>query len=150
MITATFDLTGGWTFDGDASSEFGVRFVSGKAERLYPNGLAYGFTVKVGTKNTETYEWPPSNIVVRELSPNRLFHHRVDAKPDAKVTLKVWAKESGRKVEGEFKFTMPRPPQPYPSWTWDDGWHPPVPYPDDDLPYVWDETEQAWAPYEDD
>ena len=39
-----------------------------------------------------------------------------------------------------------RPPQPYPSWTWDDGWHPPVPYPDDDLFYEWDEQTQAWTP----
>ena len=38
-----------------------------------------------------------------------------------------------------------RPPQPYPSWTWDDGWHPPVPYPDDDQFYEWDEQSQTWT-----
>lgn len=39
-----------------------------------------------------------------------------------------------------------RPPQPYPSWTWDGtGWQPPVPYPDDDQFYTWDEDGQVWA-----
>lgn len=150
MITATYDLAGGWTFDGDPSTEFGIRFSHGDAERLYPTGLSFGYTVKVGTKNVDTAQWPPSNVTVRELTPNRIFHYRVDAKPDAKVTLKVWATESGNTGNGEFKFTVPRPAQPFPSWTWQDGgWNAPVPYPDGDVPHVWDEDAQGWAPYED-
>ena len=44
-----------------------------------------------------------------------------------------------------------RPPQPYPSWTWVDGsWTPPVPYPDDDGFYTWDEDEQAWIEFDED
>ena len=42
-------------------------------------------------------------------------------------------------VDGEL-----RPPQPYPSWTWNNGWQPPVPYPDDDGFYEWDEAAQEW------
>ena len=37
--------------------------------------------------------------------------------------------------------------QPYPSWTLDEStwdWIPPVPYPDDDQRYVWNEDEEAW------
>lgn len=37
-----------------------------------------------------------------------------------------------------------RPPAPYPSWTWDDGWHPPVPQPADGL-WTWDEDQQSWV-----
>jgi hypothetical protein len=36
-----------------------------------------------------------------------------------------------------------RPPKPYPSWLWDDGWQPPVPAPDGD--YMWDEGSQTWV-----
>ena len=37
-----------------------------------------------------------------------------------------------------------RPPAPYPSWTWDDGWHPPIPQPADGL-WTWDEDQQSWV-----
>lgn len=39
-----------------------------------------------------------------------------------------------------------RPPQPYPSWSWDGtGWQPPIPMPDDDGFYSWDENAQEWT-----
>ena len=39
------------------------------------------------------------------------------------------------------------PPQPYPSWTLDESWNwqPPIPYPDDDGMYAWDEDTQTWV-----
>lgn len=39
------------------------------------------------------------------------------------------------------------PQQPYPSWQYDDtakDWQPPVPYPQDGMDYIWDETNQQW------
>ncbi len=38
------------------------------------------------------------------------------------------------------------PPQPYPSWTLDEQchWQPPVPRPDDDGYYIWDEESRTW------
>ena len=41
------------------------------------------------------------------------------------------------------------PPRPYASWNMDDNtcdWQPPVAYPTDGQPYVWDETTQTWTP----
>ena len=37
-------------------------------------------------------------------------------------------------------------PQPYPSWALDEdtNWQPPVPYPDDEKYYTWDEKDQKW------
>ena len=37
-------------------------------------------------------------------------------------------------------------PQPYPSWSLDENydWQPPVPMPQDDIIYVWDETNLVW------
>ena len=40
------------------------------------------------------------------------------------------------------------PPRPYASWTLDEvtcQWQPPVAYPTDGQPYVWNETTQTWA-----
>ena len=38
------------------------------------------------------------------------------------------------------------PPQPYPSWSLDDdaNWQAPVPMPNDEFIYVWDEANQQW------
>ena len=39
------------------------------------------------------------------------------------------------------------PPQPFASWTLDDAtclWNPPVAYPQDGKPYVWDEATTSW------
>lgn len=39
------------------------------------------------------------------------------------------------------------PPQPYPSWLLNEDscqWEPPVPYPTDDNPHTWNETDQRW------
>jgi hypothetical protein len=42
--------------------------------------------------------------------------------------------------------TVPRPPRPYPSWTWDGSrWIAPVAYPEDGGLYQWDEAQQAWT-----
>ncbi len=40
------------------------------------------------------------------------------------------------------------PPQPYPSWTFNEDtcrWTPPQPYPDDDKNYRWDEATTSWV-----
>jgi hypothetical protein len=41
------------------------------------------------------------------------------------------------------------PPKPYPSWLLNEDtcqWEAPIPYPDDDLMYQWDEDELDWEP----
>jgi hypothetical protein len=40
------------------------------------------------------------------------------------------------------------PPQPYPSWKFDTDtclWNAPIPYPDDNKQYIWNESEQEWT-----
>ena len=150
MITATFDLTSGWTFDGDPALDFGIRFADGDADRIYPDALAFGWTVLVNGDEADSLSWPPSNVVIRELTPSRVFPYRLDAAPDDEVTLSVWAKNGGVTVKDETTFTVPRPPQPYPSWVWEEGyWQAPTPYPDDDACFTWDEDLKDWIACED-
>ena len=146
MIIATFDLTGGWTFNLNSEGNLGICFADGGADRIYPDALTFGYTVTVNGDETDSLTWPPSNIVIRELSPSRVFPYRLDAAPDDEVTLLVWATNAGVTFEGETTFTAPGPEQPYPSWTWSDGeWTAPVPYPDGDGWYEWDEEALDWV-----
>lgn len=49
----------------------------------------------------------------------------------------------GDKFKGKFRL-----PQPYPSWTFDEQswtWNAPVPYPQDNALYVWDEEQGSWV-----
>lgn len=145
MIVARFDLGDGWTFSGDASTTFAVCFADGDADRLYPNALQFGWTLIVNGEQTDDHEWPPANVVVREITPQRMFEFRTDAKADDEILLRVWASESGQRVEGETTFVVPRPEQPFASWTWQDGaWTPPQPYPSDGELYGWDEETASW------
>ena len=48
-------------------------------------------------------------------------------------------------VGGDWVAGVFYPPQPYPSWTRQDGkWVSPVPYPDSGDFYVWNESNQGW------
>jgi hypothetical protein len=48
-------------------------------------------------------------------------------------------------ITKEFNLTVPRPEQPFKSWTWEDGsWNPPVPYPKDGKYYIWNEDKLNW------
>jgi len=62
-----------------------------------------------------------------------------------------WVDVTGLNCGVGFTFdgTTLKPPQPYPSWVFDDeinGWNPPVPYPaDDGKMYQWDEQSLSWV-----
>jgi hypothetical protein len=145
MITATFDLSAGWTFDGEPGTNFGIRFTNGDKDRAYPDKLRFGYDVTVNGETVDTHVWPPENITIRQLTPTRVFPYRVTARPDDVIMLTVWATNAGATVTDETTWTIPRPAQPFPSWTWENGtWTPPAPYPDDDGEYTWDEETGAW------
>lgn len=146
MIIATFDLTTGWTFDGDPDTDFGISFSDRDAERITPTDLHFGYTLTVNGTETDTHTWPPDNMIIRELSRQRIFNYRTPAQPDDEITIDVWAENGGTRVENNTTWTVPRPEQPYPSWTWVDGrWQAPTPYPDSDGFYRWDENIGDWV-----
>lgn len=146
MIVACFDFSDGWTFSGEPSSAFAVCFADGDADRLYPDRLGFGWTLTVNGEETAQHEWPAANAVVREITRQRTFEFRIGAKADDEIVLALWASESGQRVEDETTFVVPRPAQPFPSWTWVDGsWTAPVAYPDGEGWYSWDEDAQAWV-----
>ena len=150
MILATYDLTGKtWTVTGDPEIDFDVAFTDGDADPIEPDRLRFGWTVTVNGEITDEAVFPTENVKYVSIRPTARFHARIDAAPDDQVTI-TFAASTGDddQVEDQIDFTIPRPPQPYPSWVWGDGyWQAPKPYPDDEAPYVWDEDEQDWIAY---
>lgn len=75
-----------------------------------------------------------------------LFVERQWMTADYAHRLFVRFKENEEVVESDFNFVPARPPQPYPSWVWEDGfWTPPVKKPING-PYEWNESTQTWTP----
>lgn len=62
-------------------------------------------------------------------------------------TLKVFVTNAGDTWEEDFDLILPRWPKPFESWIWNesnDCWMSPIPYPDNDKNYKWNEQEQRW------
>lgn len=124
--------------------EIGFRYSEGPVVSF--DNLKFGFDV---SQNGETYlslSFPPEGVSYIATDQIYLFDQRLTLEPESNATIFVWAENSGIRHESSFVFVVPLPQQPFPSWTWDDGkWAAPVPHPDDDGFYVWNEDEQTWA-----
>lgn len=72
--------------------------------------------------------------------------------PENTYVLDLWAKNDGKLFEKSFDVTLSKPPQPWPSWTYNEElylWEPPTPLPQDGNFYDWDEKSLSWLPIED-
>lgn len=109
-------------------------------------GVSFGVTVTVNGASA-VHEWPAPGVVYIETDQDLLTSVRVSWAPDDAVTIAAWLESPLGRVEASETFIAPRPPRPYPSWTWQSGaWTPPVPYPADGGMYEWDEAGQEWTP----
>jgi hypothetical protein len=73
------------------------------------------------------------------------IHYGPDGEPDDGVALRGNFAGIGYVYDTEHDVFYP--PSPYPSWvinttTWD--WEAPIPKPDEEKPYIWDEETQTW------
>ena len=90
--------------------------------------------------------FPPANTRYVRSDQPYIVVERLNLKTETEYELYLWAENGGEAFETTVSFTTPRPEQPYPSWDWDgEKWNPPVPYPDDDKYYTWDEETQSWV-----
>ena len=148
-VLATLDLASGdWTFKVEPETpspdfEIGFKNNGGPVERF--SELSFGFAVAANGITVTEKSYPPKNVKYVASDQTYLTNDSIHLAPDDDVVLAVWAENGGQRYEGQATFTIPRPPQPYPSWTWDNGWQPPVPEPDDDGWYEWDEEAGNWA-----
>ena len=92
--------------------------------------------------------FPPPGVRYVRSDQDYIVAERLNLQIEEDYELYLWAENNKQSFETTVTFTTPRPAHPYPSWTWDaeaKQWVPPVPYPDDDKVYEWDEENQTWV-----
>lgn len=104
-----------------------------------------GVTIKADGETVLDASWPPPGVKFSKTNQDTLATARVNWQPEQTITVDAWCiTTEGKTLTASDTFTAPRPPQPYPSWMWDNGWQPTVPYPDEGE-WRWDEEAQAWV-----
>jgi hypothetical protein len=101
------------------------------------------FSVVITEKNNKFSEitFPKEGQVFESTDQFFLFSERIFCSADDVLNFTVKIGE----LEKEFTYTVPRPEQPYPSWTWSNGqWSAPVAYPNDGDFYDWNESTLSW------
>ena len=109
-------------------------------------GVEMQLTITADGSEIYTLHLPPAGVRYRQTDQDVIATGRVTWMPDQQIEVAAWCKtNSGHEVTAEAAFTAPRPAQPYPSWTWQDGrWAAPVAAPDDGE-WQWDEDAGAWV-----
>lgn len=123
-----------------------VAAINRHGQRLPMHRTQFGVIVTRGAETLLAEAWPRPGVTYVRTDQDVLETARVRWQPDDEITLSVWMESALGRVEDSATFTVPRPAQPYPSWTWQGGrWAPPVAYPEDGGEYVWDEADGAWV-----
>jgi hypothetical protein len=89
---------------------------------------------------------PPHGVRYQNTDQDLLAHGQAQWFPDQKITVRAWCKTNdGHEAEANATFIVPRPPQPFPSWTWQEGgWTAPKKRPAKGN-YGWDEEKLKWV-----
>jgi len=111
------------------------------------HGVEMSLTIHADGEQILDLRLPPPGVRYEKTDQDILATGQVHWLPDQEIAAHAWCKTTtGHEVTADASFVAPRPPQPYPSWTWIDGaWTAPVPYPSDGGMYQWDEDVQAWG-----
>jgi hypothetical protein len=147
MIYACLDnKNSSWTVEIDnesTSPEIQIGFV-GFNQFL---DLFFGWEASKGDVVVGSASYPEEGIEYIFTDQDYISSNVLHLNPDDEVVFKVWAKNNELYSETVFNFIAPRPPQPYPSWSWDSeqGWTAPVPRPEGEDVYFWDEKNQQWV-----
>ena len=143
-----------WSYDAsdiDHSSEyidFYFSFKDEEAKTVQFNNLRFGYFLVLDSGEVVNEEYPKGNVVYLDTDQEYLEVSRVFGfRPNRSYDIEFWAEDSGIMFFENATFTIPIPPQPFNSWTWDDeiaSWVAPVEYPSDGNMYHWDEVSQEW------
>lgn len=150
LILGNFD-TQSWTSDDEAqayNAEIKIGFRNGEESPVLFDNLSFGFSVADGTNELLSGSYPPVNVTYKSSDQEYLVADVVnDLTPETDYTVSVWAENAGQRFEDTLTLTTPRPVQPFPSWVYDTEnkyWVAPVPAPEDDNDYMWNEETQTW------
>ena len=145
-----FDMaTGTLTVETGAPGPFGATLravLERHGHTINLRGVEMQLTVTADGVEIFDLHLPPLGVKYKQTDQGILATGRVAWQPDQEIGVSAWCKtNSGHEVTAQAQFTVPRPDQPYPSWTWNGtAWEAPLPYPDDGGDYVWDESAGEW------
>lgn len=148
-------LTKSWLIKNDALQSSCIDICIGftKKEKLPVTFDNLSFGLSVFSENEKIFEEsrPHAGSSYHSTDQECLDNFIIDnVNRGRKYTINVWAENAGEKWEKSFDVTMPRSESPYPSWSYDKihgVWVSPVPYPDDDEIYFWDEDLTNWVKF---
>jgi len=108
--------------------------------------LKFGYELRQNDNIKQYGVFPPPGVKYVRTDQPYIVGERLKLQMETEYEMYLWAENGGESFETTVSFTTPRPEQPYESWEWDgENWNPPVPYPDDDKFYEWDEDSQEWV-----
>jgi len=111
--------------------------------------LKFKYELKQGENIKQYGVYPPAGVRYLQSDQQYLVSERITLQPDTEYTLYLWSENDNIQSETTSTFSSPRPSQPYPSWNWEDKkWNPPVPVPDTQTLYNWNEENQEWETLE--
>lgn len=152
QIKATYSFPANqWTIDttsakGGQYVEILMCFIPISTSIQLPSDFKFGLTFSRGEDLLLTGQYPDNFAKFEMTDGEPLIIERswFAAEYDHKLT--VWTRFNEETKEYSTSFKASRPDQPYPSWTWRDGfWVAPVLKPING-PYDWNEEQQQWIP----
>lgn len=109
------------------------------------NNLIFTIDIFENNELKNSYTFPKGLTQYIETDQPFIESVRIRTKPETNYTIKINSTNNNISSLGEYNFYIDKPPQPYPSWIWEnDNWHAPVPYPEDG-DYDWDEENGNWV-----
>ena len=150
-IIATDDFTTrNWNIDlenlGAFYADLCIGFTDVEPIVTFKN-LKFSFELKGDGVVEHAKQYPPKGVKYVSSDQKYKVIERLKLVPDREYSLYMWAENGGESFENAVQFTGKRPDKPYDSWSWDAeklAWVAPVPYPDDDKEYTWNEETQQW------
>jgi hypothetical protein len=104
-------------------------------------GMTFGILIKLSDTTIFDKKYPPTGVKYISTSDDLLISERIsNLLPESECKLSVWVSDSNGNYNKDTTFIIPKPLQPFSSWTWDGTiWTAPLPYPEDDQRYLWNE-----------
>jgi len=108
--------------------------------------LRFKYELKQDANIKQYNVYPQPGVKYIKSDQKHIVVERLELDIEKEYELYLWAENDGKSFEMVFTFKTPRIKKPYNSWILNgEIWQPPVPYPDDENTYVWDEETLNWV-----
>jgi hypothetical protein len=125
-----------------------ISFTSETTEMSF-NDIKFGYKLTLNNTVISENNYPLDNIKLETaVSGSPVAMPRFTVTPGVTYSLHLWAEDAGQRGESDTVIEMPKPEQPFPSWTWDttdNRWSAPVQHATDGKLYTWNEETRSWT-----